>query len=121
MKRVVSFLLGYVKAHTMSYSDWMPLRRVLCTLLLCIAALWAMPTRVHAQTFKTLYSFAGGSDGSQPNLGPLINVDGALYGTTIFGGTGTGCFTGAGCGTVFEINLATGIETVLHSFNGSDG
>src|SRR5260370_16995222 len=93
MKRVVSSLFGSLKTHTISYSDWMPLRRALCTLLLCIAALWAMPTRVHAQTFKTLYSFAGGSDGSQPSLGPLINVDGTLYGTTPFGATGTASFT----------------------------
>jgi uncharacterized repeat protein (TIGR03803 family) len=66
-----------------------------------------------------LHSFSGGSDGSQP-FAALIHVGGMLYGTTIFGG-GTGCFMSLGCGTVFKINPATGAETVLHAFNGSDG
>ncbi len=26
-----------------------------------------------------------------------------------------------GCGTVYKINPATGVETVVHSFNGGDG
>jgi uncharacterized repeat protein (TIGR03803 family) len=45
----------------------------------------------------TLYSFAGGTDGSQP-VAPLTYVDGTLYGTTAAGGTD-------GYGTVFEIRL----------------
>jgi uncharacterized repeat protein (TIGR03803 family) len=40
-----------------------------------------------AQTFNVLYSFTGGTDGSQPWSG-LIQVRGALYGTTFAGGNG---------------------------------
>jgi len=68
--------------------------------------------------FKTLYSFAGGSDGALPG-GDLIDVNGMLYGTTIEGG-GSGCASGNGCGTVFRIST-TGTERVLHSFDGPRG
>jgi uncharacterized repeat protein (TIGR03803 family) len=57
-----------------------------------------------------LYSFGDGADGQYP-IASLINVAGTLYGTTYYGGT-------AGDGTVFSLNLATGIETVLYSFCG---
>jgi uncharacterized repeat protein (TIGR03803 family) len=69
---------------------------------------------------SVLHSFQGGSDGASP-LGDLINVGGTLYGTTQFGGSGTGCVGGAGCGTVFKVT-PQGVETVLYSFKGgSDG
>jgi len=60
-----------------------------------------------------------GADGYVPS-GALINVHGTLYGTTALGGTGT-CENG--CGTVFAIDLNTGDETVIYSFqdNGVDG
>lgn len=45
---------------------------------------------------SVLYSFPGGTDGMSPN-GPLLDVNGLLYGTTIVGGhTRSDC-----CGTVF--------------------
>lgn len=63
------------------------------------------------------------SDGSFPEAG-LIEVNGVLYGTTYYGGTGPNdCsqFFG-GCGTVFAVDPKTGAETVLHSFTGgTDG
>jgi uncharacterized repeat protein (TIGR03803 family) len=63
---------------------------------------------------KQLYGFHGGSsDGAYPN-GGLIDVNGTLYGTTVYGGGGVGY----GPGTVYSISL-TGTETMLHSFNGS--
>jgi uncharacterized repeat protein (TIGR03803 family) len=66
-----------------------------------------------------LYSFAGGTDGAGPNAAVIL-VDGALYGTTGFGG-GAGC-GGEGCGTVFSVDPGTGAETVLYSFGGdTDG
>ena len=64
-----------------------------------------------------LYSFLGGPDGAGP-FASLINVKGILYGTTVAGG-GAGC-GGSGCGTVFTINRKIGVETVLHSFDGTD-
>jgi len=64
-----------------------------------------------------LYPFKGGNDGINPEAG-LIDVGGALYGSTSSGGTGS-CTDG--CGTVFKLTTA-GVETVLHSFTGgSDG
>jgi uncharacterized repeat protein (TIGR03803 family) len=65
-----------------------------------------------------LYSFCGQSgcaDGATPLAG-LIAVKGALYGTTLGGGT-------FGYGTVFSIDPGTGAESTLYSFknNGTDG
>lgn len=55
-----------------------------------------------------LRSFTGGKpDGKDPSA-PLLNVDGALYGTTVKGGAYRE-------GTVFEVTMS-GDETVLHSF-----
>jgi uncharacterized repeat protein (TIGR03803 family) len=54
-------------------------------------------------TYSVVYSFqgkrSGAKDGSQPNSS-LLDVNGALYGTTATGGKG--CLT-VGCGTVFSI------------------
>ena len=51
-------------------------------------------------TEKVLYGFTGGKDGAMPQDG-LVNVNGTLYGTTIYGGS-SGC-QGLGCGTVFSL------------------
>lgn len=74
---------------------------------------------------SVLYRFKGGSDGDQPRA-PLIDVNGALYGTTLLGGDSrAGCHYNAtvslGCGTVYTVSTS-GSELVLHSFaNGIDG
>jgi uncharacterized repeat protein (TIGR03803 family) len=67
-----------------------------------------------AGKFHKFYAFPNdGSGGSDPN-GDLIDVNGVLYGTTSDGGQ-------FGLGTVFSVT-ASGVETVLHSFQGgSDG
>lgn len=73
------------------------------------------------RTQTVLYSFTGGSDGNRPNAGLVMDKSGALYGTTLLGGSS---INGTGVGTVFELqpNGATWTETVLHAFgNGSDG
>jgi uncharacterized repeat protein (TIGR03803 family) len=75
-----------------------------------------------AGTETVIYSFQNnGADGSGP-IGNLINAHGVLYGATAIGGAGS-CRSGQGCGTVFSLNLKTGAETVLYSFqnNGADG
>jgi len=69
-----------------------------------------------------LYSFQGGTDGAFPSAG-LIYSDGRFYGTTALGG-GQKCFDStAGCGTVFQLDPATGVETTLYPFGngGVDG
>jgi len=79
-------------------------------------------------TFGTIYSFAGGSDGSNPQSRIAIASDGALYGATD-GGGGQGCST-YGCGTIYRLRppitvpktvRTTWTEIVLHTFNGVDG
>ena len=59
------------------------------------------------------------TDGQYPLAG-VVDVKGALYGTT-YGG-GTNCTEEGDCGTVFALDPKTGVETVLHSFGaGTDG
>jgi uncharacterized repeat protein (TIGR03803 family) len=61
-----------------------------------------------------LYSFAGGSDGANPQCTLVRDSEGKLYGTTTFGGAG-------GSGTVFMVE-GEGRKTVLYSFSGgTDG
>ncbi|HEX3430445.1 MAG TPA: choice-of-anchor tandem repeat GloVer-containing protein [Rhizomicrobium sp.] len=62
---------------------------------------------------ETILHAFNGKDGHGPRY--LINVNGTLYGTTIWGGTYND-------GTLFSYNLQTGTATVLYSFgNGADG
>jgi uncharacterized repeat protein (TIGR03803 family) len=68
--------------------------------------------------FQTVYSFKGGTDGWSPAAG-LVNVGGTLYGTTQYGGNSTTC-SSDGCGTVFSIDLKTGKEKVVYSFQGGN-
>ena len=94
-----------------------PIRRLL-VLLLALSAIQSAA----AQTFTVLYSFnASGnlSDGGWPEGGVTRDTAGNLYGTTFYGGSGTGCdIYYNGCGTVFKIDTS-GVETVLHSFSGA--
>jgi uncharacterized repeat protein (TIGR03803 family) len=63
-----------------------------------------------------LYTFTGESDGGQP-LGALVgDSSGNLYGTASSGGNG---YFGVGNGVIFKVNIATGNETVLHTFTGT--
>jgi uncharacterized repeat protein (TIGR03803 family) len=68
----------------------------------------------------TLYSFVyGGTDGYYPNPGSLaFDAEGNIYGTTLYGGSGTAC--SRHCGTVFEVT-PTGSESILYSFQGGTG
>jgi uncharacterized repeat protein (TIGR03803 family) len=61
-------------------------------------------------TETVLHAFAGGSDGAAPAAG-LLKFGNTLYGTTTGGGS-------AGQGTVFSLDLATGAEQVVHTFQG---
>jgi hypothetical protein len=88
----------------------------------CCGTVFALtPTGIYA----TLYSFAGGSDGANPQAGLIFDAAGNLYGTTGAGG-GIGC-GGNGCGTIFKLappSAAGGswTEAVLYRFSGgSDG
>jgi uncharacterized repeat protein (TIGR03803 family) len=63
-----------------------------------------------------LYSFKSPDDGRDPHAGPLINVKGLLYGTTVYGGGP--CHDRCFGGTVFAITTS-GSETVVYSFEAS--
>jgi uncharacterized repeat protein (TIGR03803 family) len=65
---------------------------------------------VQAQTFSVVHSFSGASDGANPLNGLVADESGNLYGTASAGGT-------SGNGVVFKID-ESGVETVLHNFNG---
>lgn len=73
--------------------------------------------------FNLLHSFTRGTDGNNPEGRVIFGPDGALYGTTFYGG-GDGAL-----GTVFELRpaptacaaaLCPWSETLLHSFRGHD-
>ena len=61
-----------------------------------------------AQTFTTLYSFTGGSDGAYPDAGLILSGN-TLYGTAYDGGS-------SGNGTVFAVNTDGTGFTNLYSF-----
>jgi uncharacterized repeat protein (TIGR03803 family) len=68
---------------------------------------------------RVLYSFAGGSDGSNSISNLLFDGTGNLYGTTSEGGDPV-----CDCGTIFELTPAqdgTWTETVVHRFAGAPG
>jgi hypothetical protein len=84
-----------------------------------------------AWTTTVLHRFAyveGSVEGRAPMAGLVAGPNGALYGTTLYGGSGpfSSC-SYQGCGTAFQLTppksgQGTWTETILHSFtDGSDG
>jgi uncharacterized repeat protein (TIGR03803 family) len=77
-------------------------------------------------TETILYKFTGGTDGSSPMAGLVIDSQGSLYGTTSAGGDLSCPTLGSsyGCGTVFKLTNRNGTwtESVLYAFpGGSNG
>jgi len=71
--------------------------------------------------FTLLYNFmTPPGDGFDPAAGLIMDGKGNLYGTTEYGGAYGSPNESIG-GTVFEVNTATGTETVLFSFGGYPG
>jgi uncharacterized repeat protein (TIGR03803 family) len=68
---------------------------------------------------RLIYSFRGEEDGDYPSAAPIQGRDGALYGTTTYGGVRANVATlcDRGCGTVYRLSLQ-GSEAVLHAFGG---
>jgi hypothetical protein len=89
----------------------------------CGAVFELMPQADGTWAETTLHAFAGApNDGTYPTAGVVLDSTGAVYGTTIYGGSGS-CRTGGtedvyGCGTVYKIAPSGGAwtETVLYSF-----
>lgn len=77
----------------------------------------------------TLHNFGVLPDGGGPLASLITGEGGALYGTTLWGGSGKPCHyegDGGGCGTVFQLTPpdrpgAAWTETVLYSFTGENG
>jgi hypothetical protein len=79
-----------------------------------------------------IYNFTGlNGDGGYPSSSVVVGKNGALYGTTQYGGGSTSsspCSSAgvSGCGTAFQLTPPTTpggpwTETILHSFTGQDG
>lgn len=68
-----------------------------------------------ARTYSesVLYSFSVLPDGNYPSASVLLDKQGNVFGTTLFGGAN--CQTGQGCGTVFKVDPG-GHEVVLYNF-----
>jgi uncharacterized repeat protein (TIGR03803 family) len=76
-----------------------------------------------ASTYKVLYTFGALPDGNVPSGGTGLVLDSAgnLYGTTLEGGTGPGCGTDSGCGTLFKLTPkpdGSWTESILFEFLG---
>ena len=95
--------------------------------LLAVAAAitFSLAVRAQAQTESVLYTFTGGTTGSGPDAGVVIDSAGNLFGVTEEGGqTGGECYS-YGCGVVYELSpdgAGGWIETVIYTFTGgADG
>ncbi len=99
--------------------------KALCIALVCAGFILGNNSPASAGDFREVYHFRGRSHGNNDGglpLASLLDVSGILYGTTRSGGAFKTHSCRSGCGTVFSLNLATGGETVLHSFGkSSDG
>jgi len=95
--------------------------------LYCTMAVIALAAISRAQTpsYRVLYNFTNGKDGSFPSGPPALDDKGNLYGGTLTGGDGVGSCGSSGCGVVFELVLGANgqwSETALYEFAGrSDG
>jgi uncharacterized repeat protein (TIGR03803 family) len=79
---------------------------------LFLLLLW--PCSGRPQTFSVLHEFCATNAGCNPQGGLVQGADGALYGTTCFGGN-------FNFGTVFKLGTNGSDYTVLHHFTGADG
>jgi uncharacterized repeat protein (TIGR03803 family) len=75
-------------------------------------------------TEDTVYVFAGAPDGSHPASGLVLDADGDIYGTTVYGGA-EDCEDGPkGCGSLYKLTPNSGggwTETLLYSFHRFQG
>lgn len=63
-------------------------------------------------TEKVIYSFIGPEDGCQPVAAPTVK-GGVLFGTTTY------CGISNDYGSIYKLDIKTGVQTTLHLFSGS--
>jgi uncharacterized repeat protein (TIGR03803 family) len=105
MKPTTKISISYVRQHA---------------LIAMTAFLFFLSAAATAQTLTVLYNFTGGADGAYPAAPLLLDAQGNVYGTTLFGGKIRPQCSTAGCGVLFAVS-PSGAETVLHSFFFNDG
>jgi uncharacterized repeat protein (TIGR03803 family) len=93
------------------------------TILALTAIAFSLTLTAQAQKYRILYTFQGGSDGSEPFSNLLPDGSGGFYGTTWAGGA-TSCIYDSSCGTVYHLSSpaqqgGAWTETQLHAFTGS--
>ncbi len=71
-------------------------------------------------TFKTLYTFSGGTDGNNPNSPLKLNTNGKFYGATYSGGDLSLC-SGGGCGVVYSLDVGLKPFVNLVTASGKEG
>jgi uncharacterized repeat protein (TIGR03803 family) len=98
------------------------------TLLFVVFALitFVGGTLAAAQTETVLYGFNSSGAGGDYPAGVVVDKAGNLYGTTVYGGSGSCPQLDGGCGTVFELSpngKGGWTKKTLHNFakNGKDG
>jgi uncharacterized repeat protein (TIGR03803 family) len=106
----------------MSYKKFLGAASAALMIVIALTLVLA-PAAGAAGKYKVLHAFHG-NDGAQPYGGLIFDAAGNLYGTTSEGGDYKACPGAHGCGTVFKLTPnadGSWTESVLHSFNGSDG
>src|ERR1022692_3051179 len=110
---LLTTVTAFAKMEPRSGWRWPVRLALLCLCLVLAAGTPAQQPEIAgtgSQPLRVLHSFTGGADGSNPN-GSLVLNSAKLYGTTSSGGY-------LDNGTVFQIDLNTGRNTVLHTFTG---
>jgi uncharacterized repeat protein (TIGR03803 family) len=98
-----------IKGMRAKLKDHTPTRLVLLLLVAAFGSMLAAP--LTAETFTTLHTFSGGSDGGYP-FASLVSESGRLYGTAYQGGS-------SGVGTVFSLGINGSDFRVVHDFGGA--
>ncbi len=101
------------RTHTFATTDAVKAARALAIALVLIVA---ATQSAQSSTSNVIYNFTGAADGTSPYAGLTIDSSGALYGTTLSGGSGYG--------TVFRLakSGSSWVFTTLYTFaGGTDG
>jgi uncharacterized repeat protein (TIGR03803 family) len=85
---------------------------ILASLMILAPTAHAGPPDTAKSSQHVIYTFTGGIDGAQPEVGLLTDTSGNLYGTTATGGADK-------AGVVYEVTQA-GAEKVLYTFTGGN-